>query len=143
MKGYEHLGTKKQLDETACYVAYLLTVLKLREWQVYVSSKPSGKHALAFVFTTPETCKTRLQLSRDWATMGPISKRHTLVHEMMHLAHVRLNRHLDYSGSDVVSEDEEYTVDRLADAIAPLLLPFGHPDAEGDGEARVFFEEIK
>jgi hypothetical protein len=127
-------------NQLAAYIRQLADLLGLRDWEIELLSEPAdGKRTAEVQPTIGRKCAT-INVCRNWWSLSLEEMRQTIAHELIHLhfanclhvvqidlANVRL---IGYPAFEVLIQtyirQEEYGVDGLATAIAPLLpLPRG------------------
>lgn len=120
------------LDEAELYIKSLAQAMGLGGWTFKVDEEVSTDGTLAEIECVYGQRHAVVFLAKDWATMSPTDKRDTLVHELLH-AHLSglmylVNDLLKVAGKKAAAYGgaawhlhEEYTVEALAQAWAPML----------------------
>jgi hypothetical protein len=120
------------------WVRYLLVTLRCSQWTVLLETEclaepgPDDEdYVHASVHTHSENNIAVLQLGHKWGEVSAGERRHTLVHEMLHLATKDWDRVGSLWASRVprqggvalmqLGEASERTIDHLAFCLAPLL----------------------
>ncbi|EFD50340.1 hypothetical protein HMPREF0569_1593 [Micrococcus luteus SK58] len=88
--GAKHLSDK-DADRAAAFMAEVASVLGLPQWSIRVMEKPCEKDAQATVGVIHGRYVAEVRLSRGWTHVHPDEQRNTLVHEVLHLFHHRID----------------------------------------------------
>jgi hypothetical protein len=128
-------------DYAGRYLRWIATThLKLADWRVWLMTDPAPDDGcIATILPTEGRKRAQVWLERDWQPRGAEDKRHSLVHELLHLHHrdqtdlIRKGLHesgyLPQSAYDLLWEGfrlaTEVMVDEMADVIAPSLPLYG------------------
>jgi hypothetical protein len=115
------------------YIRTLADRLGLRDWTITLCDEPADSDAWASIKPIEGRKLAELHLCKDWYTLKPETKRHALVHELIHCTHagaadmVRLDlpRWMGQAAYDVFfggwRRQMEYMVDGLAEVLGPLM----------------------
>jgi hypothetical protein len=135
MKTVHELGLPEK-ERVLAWVRYLLVRLRCSHWSVQLAEElfkpgPDEDESSAQIHTHNENLIAMLQLGCKWADYSEGERRHTLVHEVLHLVGKEqdriVNAWLAQLGEDagfaMVQHSEAYErfIDQLAFVIAPTL----------------------
>ena len=113
----------------ANFAAEVISTLGLGRWRVLVMTDPSEKGTIATVTYVENRYVAELRVSRDWTSRKPEEKYEVIIHECLHLLHLRVNQVLQDLEKVTLphqldtawlhyTREIEYMVDRLATYVA-------------------------
>jgi hypothetical protein len=122
------------------YIDGLLPLLKLSDWTLRLADEPSDDEEVNASIRPVEGRRlATITLGKDWRDLGNETKRHALVHELIHchqfsacdIVRLDLPKHLSQCAYDILfggfRRQVEYMTDGLTDAIAPLMPEYVTP----------------
>lgn len=86
-KRKHHPDTDAMIADIDAYLRRLADLMGLQRWDVYVSTKPSRKYALATVDPIQGRAIASVRIARDFHAGSTADQVNTLVHELIHLIH--------------------------------------------------------
>lgn len=125
--------TRRQFDGIGEYISHLAGDLGLGDWKLMLVHAPCESDANGYVEPTDHRKRARISLGSDFADLDLDEKRHTLLHELLHLRHrdatdvIRLGLvgQLGNAAFQVLWEcfrqQTELWTDGMADVILPML----------------------
>lgn len=140
-----HLSDK-DVRQIRQYLTYASELMLLSDWTLTINEASTEDEdetaAWAQVACIPGRRHAKITFCAKWST-GPGNhvRRHVLVHELAHLHFAPMKDHMNemlWDGgyipsatgstfSGIIGNDEEYIVDKIADAFAPTMKPFPLP----------------
>ena len=117
-------NTPTRRERWAPYVRQLADILRLRDWRVDVyEDAPSDPTASASCNPIDGRKFAVVRFAESFLNDNAADQRHTIAHELLHCMLGPLTRMIEAreAMSPEMKLTLEYTVDGLADAIAPLL----------------------
>lgn len=122
--------SRAEIDRVAAFAARVVELLRLPGWKVNISDKTADKaDALATVTTTTGRYCATIRLHSTWESLSLDERREVLAHEVLHLAHHRVDDAVNRAAEhmlqspfdelrDGVTLEIEYMVDVLAYVVA-------------------------
>lgn len=86
-----HHITKKEADAVAEFAGQLLELLRLPAWTVLIMDEPCEDDAVASIRPIEGRHVAELSLAADWMKRRNEERLYTVVHEVCHLVHARVN----------------------------------------------------
>lgn len=121
----------------APYVRDLADRMRLKDWSIDIVETPSDDGAEASVWFSDYYRQANVRLSEDFLDGEPEVQRATLVHELLHCliqrVDVLVTNETEGSLKRAIKRDLEYTVEELAQVIAPHM-PLPPDDGDDSGE---------
>lgn len=87
--------TKREAQAVCDFAAEVLTVLHMPGWQILVMDDPADDDDIAAITTVEGKYTAQLWLAADWMKRSDDDRRETIVHEVLHLLHFRINHVVD------------------------------------------------
>jgi hypothetical protein len=103
--------TKREAQAVADFASEVLTALRMPSWQVLVMEEPADEDCVASISTVEGKYTAQLYLASDWMKRTDQDRRETVVHEMLHLLHFRVN-HVIEDAELLLREHEAADLDR-------------------------------
>ena len=97
--------TNREAQAVADFAAEVLGALSMPSWQVLVMEKPAHEDAVASITPVEGKYTAQLYLCSDWMKRTDQDRRETVVHEVLHLLHFRIN-HVIADAADLMREHE-------------------------------------
>jgi hypothetical protein len=125
-----------KLDYAASYVRACQPILRLSDWSITVKeSEPSDESDdIARTYISHQAKEAKVSLSETFFSSHPSAKRETICHELLHLHHWKIDRHLVpfeeiYGGPwwRIYKMDMETFVDEISKVLSTLLPIYGVP----------------
>ena len=117
--------TRKEASKVGTFAAEVLRLLAMPGWTVLVMEQPAEEGTVARVQTIYGRYVVELYLCNGWMKLTSDERRDTVIHEMLHLLHLRVD-HVFEDARDYMHDHEhdllerryrretEYMVDHLA-----------------------------
>lgn len=83
--------SRKEADKIVAFVRRMLNLLHMPLWTILVMEEPSEEGTLACIDVVDQRYVAQLYLCERWKDLPKHTKIEVLVHETLHLIHVRVN----------------------------------------------------
>lgn len=83
--------TAREAQAVCDFAADVLTTLHMPGWQILVMEDPADDDDIAAISTVEGKYSAQLWLCTDWMKRTDHDRRETIVHEVLHLLHFRIN----------------------------------------------------
>jgi hypothetical protein len=103
--------TKREAQAVCDFAADVLSALCMPSWQVLVMEEPADEDCVASISTVEGKYTAQLYLASDWMKRTDHDRRETVVHEVLHLLHFRVN-HVVEDVALLLREHEAAELDR-------------------------------
>ena len=121
--------SENEAEIIANFAAEVISTLGLGRWRVLVMTDPSEKGTIATVDYVEDRYVAELRVSKDWVSRKSEEKYEAIIHECLHLLHLRVNQVLQDLEKVTLphqldtawlhyTREIEYMVDRLATYVA-------------------------
>lgn len=90
--------TKREAQAVCDFAADVMTLLHMPGWQILVMEAPADDDCIASIIPVEGKYVAQLSLARDWMKRSSDERRETVVHEVLHLLHFRVNHVIDDAG---------------------------------------------
>ena len=97
--------TKREAQAVCDFATEVLTALHMPGWTILVMEEPSDDDCVASINWTYGKYTAQLYLCSDWMKRTDQDRRETVVHEVLHLLHFRVNHVID-DAADLMREHE-------------------------------------
>lgn len=87
--------TKREAQAVADFASEVLTTLNMPGWRILVMDEPADDDSVASIDTVYGKYTAQVYLASDWMKRTDQDRRETVVHEMLHLLHFRINHIFD------------------------------------------------
>lgn len=87
--------TKREAQAVCDFAAEVLTALRMPAWTILVMEEPADDDDLGSINYVEGKYTAQLWLSSDWMKRTDQDRRETVVHEVLHLLHFRVNHVID------------------------------------------------
>lgn len=83
--------TKREAQAIADFAIEILAALHMPGWQILISEEPTDEDDIAAISPMDTKYTAVLYLASDWMKRSEEERRETIVHEVLHLLHFRVN----------------------------------------------------
>lgn len=87
--------TKREAQAVVDFAIDVLELLHMPGWQILVMDDPADEDDLASISTVEGKYTAQLHLASDWMKRTDEERCETVVHEVLHLLHFRVNHVID------------------------------------------------
>lgn len=99
--------TKREAQAVADFASEVLTALHMPGWQVLIMDDPADDDDVASISTVHGKYTAQVYLASDWMRRTDQDRRETVVHEMLHLLHFRIDHILDDAANYMRDHEHE------------------------------------
>lgn len=103
--------TKREAQAVCDFAVNVLTALHMPGWQILVMEEPADEDELAAIRPVDGKYTAQLWLCSDWMKRSDEERRETVVHEVLHLLHFRINHVVD-DARDLMHDHEHDAMQR-------------------------------
>lgn len=99
--------TKREAQAVCDFAANVMGALHMPGWQVLVMEDPADEDDLASISALDGKYTAQFWLASDWMRRTDDERRETVVHEVLHILHFRINHVLDDAAALLSERDRE------------------------------------
>jgi hypothetical protein len=102
-----------EVEAVNTYLAWAATQLGLSHWHIYLAWEPAVENATACIQVERLKLVAPVQVCLDWVTREPAEQAEALLHEVLHVAHMRMTNVVSDEMYDHFTAGHQMTLDAL------------------------------